>query len=600
MARVAGPALLVVVMVGVGATLGAPGEAGGAGHPPNAPAPPSRYAVATAAGAVATFAGAVFAGDATDPPPASPVVAITATADRRGYWLAEEDGVVRAYGDAAPGTTRPAISRTEGPTVGLTRDPARPGWWSVSASGDLTAGGGAPSLGGPGAPGAPPGPADPVTGVAAAAGGRGAWLAHRDGTVSAVGVVPVLGDTGRGGPLTAIVATPDGRGYWTVNARGAVVAVGDAIWYGSWTRPPSAVTGLAVSADGRGYLLVASDGAVQAFGDARAAGSLSSPLHPPDYPASLQPPPVRAVGLTVLAPGDQAARRGPLRITFLGDSLAAQSARFTADYLAAHHLGAVVDDGAVLGCGVVGALTLSTYSAPGPPAPTLPACARWRELDTQAIAASHPDVVAVLLGYWESQRHGLLGATVSLTSSAAYRAYVADRLAAVDDLARAAGARVVFVEPPDFGDGTPDANVGVFDALVARVAGATGAGRFDLASLLDPGGRYRSRIGRVVVRAADGVHLERGRCRGRGRPGPGAPARARRARRPALNGAGPPQALGRPDDRWRAAAATHPAITEGRPGFPTARVLQAASVPTGTSRAPRPRSTAGQTQAWSW
>ncbi|MGP8058121.1 MAG: hypothetical protein ACLP9C_00605, partial [Acidimicrobiales bacterium] len=146
-ARVAGPALLVVVMVGVGATLGAPGEAGGAGHPPNAPAPPSRYAVATAAGAVATFAGAVFAGDATDPPPASPVVAITATADRRGYWLAEEDGVVRAYGDAAPGTTRPAISRTEGPTVGLTRDPARPGWWSVSASGDLTAGGGAPSLG---------------------------------------------------------------------------------------------------------------------------------------------------------------------------------------------------------------------------------------------------------------------------------------------------------------------------------------------------------------------------------------------------------------------------------------------------------------------
>jgi hypothetical protein len=371
----------------------------------------------------------------------------------------------------------------------------------VNADGVVRAGGGAPALAGPGDGG------DPVTGIAAAAGGRGVWLAHRDGTVSAVGTVPATAPVPRRGPVAAIASSRDGRGYWTVGPDGTVSAAGDAVADGSWARPPGPVTAITPSADGRGYLVAAADGSVRAFGDARWAGDASSPLHPPGYPSALQGPPVRAVGLSVLAPGPQPARRGPLRILFLGDSLAALTATYTSQYLAARHLDATVADGAILGCGVVGALTLSTFSHPVPPAPTLPACARWYRQDAQAVAAAHPDVVAVLLGYWESQRHGLGTAAVSLTTSAAYRAYVATRLARVAALARGAGAAVVFIEPPDFGDGTPDAEVTAFDALVARVARTARAARVDLRPLLDPGGRYRGTLGPLTVRTADRVHL---------------------------------------------------------------------------------------------
>jgi len=490
-----GPRAVVTVLLAAALA----GPAGVRARPASARTPtgaPSRYAVATASGAVATFGGAGFEGDATGPPSPVPVVAIAATRDGEGYWLATRGGGVRAFGDASSGSDL----GTTGWTVGLTTDPTGSGWWAVTSTGTVTAGGGAPALAAPGAHGSP------VRGIAAA-GGRGVWLARSDGTVTAVGVVPPLAAPRTRGPLAAIAATPDRGGYWTVTTQGTVVAAGDANWYGSWTRPASPAAGIAASVDGRGYLLVATDGEVRAFGDARKRGDARSPLHPPGYPASLQPPAVRAVGLAVLGAGPQPARRGPLRITFLGDSLAVLTARYTADYVAAHHLDATVADGAVLGCGVVGALTLSTYSDPTAPAPTLPACAQWRQQYAQAVAEGHPDVVAVVLGYWESQRHGFGGSTVSLTTSAGYRAYVATRLRAVDAMARAAGARVVFVEPPDFGDGTPDANVTAFDTLVDRVAGATGAGRFDLRPLLDPGGRDAPTLGPVTVRDTDRVHL---------------------------------------------------------------------------------------------
>jgi len=461
-----------------------------------ATARPSRYALSLATGVVATFGGADFEGDATARPGRSPVVALAASRDGRGYWLAERDGVVRSFGDAGPGAGGVA-----GTTVGIAADPAGAGWWTVSAGGVVRAGGGAPALAGPVGRGAP------VTGIAAAAGGRGVWLAHRDGTVSAVGAVPATAPVPRRGPVAAIAGTRDGRGYWTVGPGGTVTAAGDAGHDGSWGRPPGPVTAITASADGRGYLVAAADGAVRAFGDARWAGDARSPLQPPGYPAAFEGPPVRAVGLAALAAGPQPARRGPLRILFLGDSLAALAAKYTGEYLWARHLDATVADGAILGCGVVGALTLSTFSDPAPPAPTLPACAQWYRRDAQAVAAAHPDVVAVLLGYWESQRHGLEDSTVSLTTSAAYRAYVAARLARVAALARDAGAAVVFVEPPDFGDGTPDAEVTTFDALVTRVARAAGARWVDLRPLLDPGGRYRPTVGPLTVRTADRVHL---------------------------------------------------------------------------------------------
>ena len=73
----------------------------------------------------------------------------------------------------------------------------------------------------------------------------------------------------------AMATTPDGGGYWTVRDDGTVSAEGDAPMLGdvSSTRLNRPIVGMAATPDGRGYWLVASDGGIFAFGDAGFYGS---------------------------------------------------------------------------------------------------------------------------------------------------------------------------------------------------------------------------------------------------------------------------------------------------------------------------------------
>lgn len=480
-------ALSLAVSVSIAAPAGA--------APPAAAAP--GYAIVTSEGAVGTFGGAGFDGDLATERPSSPVVGMAATADQRGYWLVERDGVVRPFGDAAVGAGANAASAR--PTVGIALDPASGGFYTATDSGAIRAVDAAPL-----ASVTLPAGAGPVVGVAAT--GRGVWLATANGGVFSSGPVAPVAAPAPAHEVVGIAATPDGLGYWLITASGRLVADGDARGFRGAPVAPSPAVAFIPSADGRGGLVLRSNGSLVAVGTATGDGDATSPLHPPLYPRSYQLPPTGAVGGAYLSTGPQAASSGPWRVTFLGDSLSVITGRYTRQYVESHGLGGWVADGGILGCGVVGTLPLGDYSNQRLLRATLPACGQWQQQYRRTLALSHPDAVVLLLGFWESQLHGLPhDGVVTVTSSEAYRRYLLGQLATVRRLVAASGARLIVLSAPYYGDGTPKANAVAFNALLSSAF--PGAERVDLTTLLDPKGAYAAEVDGVRVRTSDRVHV---------------------------------------------------------------------------------------------
>ena len=179
--------------------------------------------VAAAATAAASGPGAVGAfGDASPygGPGAGtvkPVVAMAATPDGRGYWLAGADGGVFSFGDAS--------------------------FHGSAADYRL---------------------ARPVTAMAATPDGRGYWLAAADGGVFSFGDASFHGSAAGyrlARPVTAMTPTPDGAGYWLAAADGGVFSFGDASFYGSLSPEPSNVAAVAMAStpSGDGYWLATAD-----------------------------------------------------------------------------------------------------------------------------------------------------------------------------------------------------------------------------------------------------------------------------------------------------------------------------------------------------
>ena len=175
---------------------------------------------------VLCFGGALCPGSPTAQAVASPVVAMAATVDGKGYWLATAGGGVRAYGDATMHGT--ALSaQLSAPVVTIARTADGQGYWLLTAGGGVRAFGDATWF--------------------------GSWS-----------VRPLVS------PAVGLVATPDGRGYWIVNRAGGLRAFGDAHNYGhpGPTHPGGPVEGMASTIDGLGYWIVTADGHLFNFGDA--------------------------------------------------------------------------------------------------------------------------------------------------------------------------------------------------------------------------------------------------------------------------------------------------------------------------------------------
>ena len=193
-----------------------------------------------------------------------------------GYWVADTEGDVTAYGAAsfygtAAGTT------IQGKVIAMAATPDYEGYWLLGRNGGVLAFGDAHWYGSA----SDLHLAHGLVAMAVTPDGRGYWLVSRDGGVFAYGDAGFYGSAGAARLHEAIVGiapTPDGGGYWLVASDGGIFAFGDAGFLGSAGNMhlDEPITGIVPSANGRGYFLVAKDGGVFAFGNATFKGSLPS------------------------------------------------------------------------------------------------------------------------------------------------------------------------------------------------------------------------------------------------------------------------------------------------------------------------------------
>lgn len=214
------------------------------------------------------YGDAVSYGAPTKTPVSSPVVAMAATHDGKGYWLAGADGSILAYGDAhnyGSAAGYPLYA----PIVGMAVTPTGNGYWLVAIDGGVFSFGDARFYGSTGGMRL----RQPIVGMASTATGKGYWLVASDGGIFSFGDSRYYGSTGKlklKQPIVAMAATPTGGGYWLVAADGGIFCFGDALYEGSLGKfiISGWVTGMAPTKTGRGYWLANANGDVYHFGDA--------------------------------------------------------------------------------------------------------------------------------------------------------------------------------------------------------------------------------------------------------------------------------------------------------------------------------------------
>ena len=238
---------------------------------PSSPAPPPNSVVPF--GATAVGANAVAHANA-------PIVAIAATRDGAGYWLAGRDGGIFNYGDAGFFGSAGSL-HLNAPIVGMAGSPDGGGYWLVAADGGIFNYGDAGFFGSAGSLHLNA----PIVGMAATPDGGGYWLVAADGGIFNYGDAGFFGSAGSihlNAPIVGMAATPDGGGYWMVARDGGVFTYADAAFDGSAGALAlnAPVTGMAATRDGGGYWLVARDGGVFTYGDARYFGSLGGAALP--------------------------------------------------------------------------------------------------------------------------------------------------------------------------------------------------------------------------------------------------------------------------------------------------------------------------------
>jgi hypothetical protein len=201
----------------------------------------------------------------------------------------------------------------------------------------------------------------------------------------------------------------------------------------------------------------------------------------------------------------------PLRIAFLGDSVAWSTAGALAPVAADH--GIEIINAGIWGCGAVRGAPFryfgSTYDA-------LPNdCDHWPRQWQAAVDASAPDVAVVMVGRWElmdrvhEDRWTHIGDPV-------FDAYLGRELDLAIAVAGSRGARVVLATTPYYrrgdapGGGTwPEdepARVDLVNALLRAAAARNRVGVADYGAILSPGGRLAMEAGGVRLRT-DGVHI---------------------------------------------------------------------------------------------
>jgi hypothetical protein len=234
----------------------------------------SGYWEAEANGTVAAFGAAHSLGSLSGRLNA-PLVAITPTPDGGGYWLVASDGGIFSFGDAAFHGSTGALHLNE-PIVGMASTPTGKGYWLVASDGGIFSFGDAAFHGSMG--GTPLN--QPIVGMAEDPATGGYWEVAADGGIFSY-KAPFFGSTGSihlNKPIAGMEASPNGTGYRFVASDGGIFNYGQASFDGSTgsIRLASPVVGMAADNATNGYWMAAADGGIFTFGGATYMGRLVS------------------------------------------------------------------------------------------------------------------------------------------------------------------------------------------------------------------------------------------------------------------------------------------------------------------------------------
>jgi hypothetical protein len=233
------------------------------------------YWEAESNGTVAAFGAAVDYGSMAGTSLNSPIVGIAATADGGGYWLVAADGGIFTFGDASFYGSTGAL-HLNAPIVGMASTPDSKGYWLVAADGGVFTFGDATFQGSMGGIALN----RPIVGMAADSASNGYWLVAADGGIFSFGA-PFYGSTGNISlvrPIVGMEALPNGQGYRFEAADGGVFDFGQATFAGSMGGQSlvAPVVGMAADMASNGYWLVAGDGGIFSFGAAQYYGRITN------------------------------------------------------------------------------------------------------------------------------------------------------------------------------------------------------------------------------------------------------------------------------------------------------------------------------------
>jgi hypothetical protein len=249
------------------------------------------YWLSAGDGGVFSFNAPFWGSPASDPtncPPASAdrddpfgtCSVMAARPDGQGYWILDSAlSKVFAYGKASnlgqPWDYYQSLPFYQVPTgVGIVSTPSGNGYWVAESNGKVFAYGDAQGYGD--ASGLSLNAS--IVGMAATADGHGYWLVASDGGVFSFGDAGYYGSMGGHHLNQAVVgmaANLETGGYWLVAADGGIFSF-NAPFSGSMggTQLNQPMVGMAANPDGPGYWTVASDGGIFSFGGAPFLGSM--------------------------------------------------------------------------------------------------------------------------------------------------------------------------------------------------------------------------------------------------------------------------------------------------------------------------------------
>jgi peptidoglycan/LPS O-acetylase OafA/YrhL len=201
-----------------------------------------------------------------------------------------------------------------------------------------------------------------------------------------------------------------------------------------------------------------------------------------------------------------------LRVLFVGDSLSLYVGYGMAPYEARY--GITIGGRSMSGCGLA---TPQPYNLHGTPTNSLAPCSTWPTLWQNDVDTLHPQVVALIIGWWDCMDRFYQGRWQHL-GQPSFDAYETAQLEKAVSVLSSGGARVALMTSPyyDTGeqlDGQPwdedmPARVDVLNSIIEQVA----AQHPDVVSVvplnkyLDPDGHFTWTIDGKVMRLGDGVH----------------------------------------------------------------------------------------------